>query len=135
MSSTFAAVGRFGSDPETISTKTGTLITSFSFAVPHRFGKDVSWVRVKTFSQKTGNFIGQYFKKGSQAFITGELQVRDWKAADGKKGTSVEVLLDAINFAGSGGGNQKGADDHPTKGWQGSEQVDAGGSVDDDLPF
>lgn len=93
-------MGRLARDPELRRTNTGKSVTSFTIAVDN-FGKDsgasfipcVAW-------QQTGEFINNYFLKGSQIAVEGRLQSRQYETKDGRKQTAVELVVSQAHFCG-----------------------------------
>ena len=101
-------VGRLTKDPELRYTQSGTAVTSFTLAVNRRFSKEkeadvincVEW-------QKTGEFVAEYFKKGSALGLEGRLQVRTYDSENGQKHWVTEVVAEQVEFVerkGSGSG-------------------------------
>ena len=101
-------VGRLTKDPELRYTQSGTAVTSFTLAVNRRFSKEkeadfincVAW-------QKTGEFLAEYFKKGSALGLEGRLQVRTYDSENGQKHWVTEVVAEQVEFVerkGSGSG-------------------------------
>ena len=101
-------VGRLTKDPELRYTQSGTAVTSFTLAVNRRFSKEkeadfincVAW-------QKTGEFVAEYFKKGSALGLEGRLQVRTYDSENGQKHWVTEVVSEQVEFVerkGSGSG-------------------------------
>ena len=93
-------IGRLARDPEMRRTNTGKAVTSFTIAVDN-FGKDsgASFVPCVAWEQK-GEFVNNYFLKGSQIAVRGRLQSRQYETKDGKKQTASEVVVDEVNFCG-----------------------------------
>lgn len=92
-------MGRLTKDPELRYTQNSTPVASFTLAVDRDFQKDavdfidcVAW-------RKTGEFAGQYFRKGQMVAVTGSLQSRQWTDRDGNKRTSWEVNVEHAYFA------------------------------------
>ena len=101
-------VGRLTKDPALRYTQSGTAVTSFTLAVNRRFSKEkeadfincVAW-------QKTGEFVAEYFKKGSALGLEGRLQVRTYDSENGQKHWVTEVVAEQVEFVerkGSGSG-------------------------------
>lgn len=92
-------VGRLTKDPELRYTQSGTAVTSFTLAVNRRFSKEkeadfincVAW-------QKTGEFVAEYFKKGSALGLEGRLQVRTYDSENGQKHWVTEVVAEQVEF-------------------------------------
>lgn len=92
--------GRFVRDPELRRTTTGNAVVSFTLAVDKQ-GRDagasfldfVAW-------DKTGEFISNYFTKGSPIVVEGRLESRQYEAKDGQKRTATEVVVTQAHFYG-----------------------------------
>ena len=92
-------MGRLVSDPELRRTTTGKAVTSFTIACD-KPGKDsgasfipcVAW-------EKTGEFIDNYFTKGSPIAVEGRLESRQYEK-DGQKRTVLEVVVSQAHFCG-----------------------------------
>lgn len=93
-------IGRLARDPEMRRTGTGKAVTSFTIAVDN-FGKDsgASFIPCVAWEQK-GEFVNNYFSKGSQIAVRGRLQSRQYETKDGRKQTAIEVVVDEANFCG-----------------------------------
>lgn len=103
-------LGFLGKDPELRSTQSGTSVCNFSLATNERW-KDrngetherVEWSRIIAWG-KTGEAAAKYLKKGSQTFIEGRLQTREWEDKEGNKRQTTEVIADRVVFLGGGKG-------------------------------
>lgn len=93
-------MGRFVRDPELRRTNTGKAVVSFTVAVDN-FGKDngASFISCVAWD-KTGEFIDNYFLKGSQIVVEGRLQTRQYENKDGKKQTVTELVVTQAHFCG-----------------------------------
>ena len=93
-------MGRLTANPELRRTTTGKAVVSFSIACD-KPGKDsgasfipcVAW-------EKTGEFINQYFSKGSAIVLEGRIESRQYEAKDGQKRTVVELVASQAHFCG-----------------------------------
>jgi single-strand DNA-binding protein len=93
-------VGTCGQDPETRYTPGGTAITNLSLATSEKWkdkqtGQMVEkpeWHRVSLFG-KVAEIAGEYLRKGSQVYIEGKLQTREWEK-DGIKRYTTEIIVD-----------------------------------------
>lgn len=100
MSNVISFVGTLGKDSVMKTVGTGAVI-EFNAANNVGFGdkKTTNWFKcnywVKPDSKMTDMLL-----KGSKVFVSGELNIREWEK-DGKKGTSVEVRVNALDFVGS----------------------------------
>lgn len=97
-------VGRLTQDPDLKTTQSGKTVTAFTLAVDRDFkSKDgerscdfipcVAW-------RNTAEFICRYFRKGSQAAVSGALQSRKYQDKDGTSRTAYEVVVNSIYFSG-----------------------------------
>lgn len=93
-------VGTCGQDPETRYLPNGNAVTNLSLATSEQWtdkqtGQKVEkteWHRVSLFG-KVAEIAGEYLRKGSQIYIEGKLQTREWEK-DGVKRYTTEVLVD-----------------------------------------
>ena len=97
-------IGNLGRDPEMRYTAQGIPVTTFSLATSRPFTdgngerqSETTWFNIITWRQLAEN-CNQYLQKGRRAFVEGRLQVRNWEANDGRKGTSVEIVADVVRF-------------------------------------
>lgn len=111
--------------PEVRNTSSGKAYARLGIAVNRPFSRDkdavdffnlVAW-------DKTAEFIGKYFSKGSRILIEGRLQTSKYKGKDGNEVTSTDIVIENVEFAG-GGGKAKPKDNFD------GESID-----DDDIPF
>ncbi|WP_341796182.1 MULTISPECIES: single-stranded DNA-binding protein [unclassified Pseudomonas] len=93
-------VGTCGQDPEVRYLPNGNAVTNLSLATSEqwtdkRSGERVErteWHRVSLFG-KVAEIAGEYLRKGSQCYIEGKLQTREWEK-DGIKRYATEVHVD-----------------------------------------
>ena len=93
-------MGRLTRDPELRRTNSGKAVVSFDIACD-KPGKDsgasfipcVAW-------EKTGEFINQYFSKGSAIAVEGRLESRQYETKEGQKRTVLEVVVSQAHFCG-----------------------------------
>lgn len=93
-------MGSLTKNPELRRTTTGKAVCSFDIACD-KPGKDngasfipcVAW-------EKTGEFINQYFSKGSAIVVEGRLESRQYDSKDGLKRTVLEVVVSQAHFCG-----------------------------------
>ncbi|UTW06490.1 single-stranded DNA-binding protein [Pseudomonas benzenivorans] len=93
-------VGTCGQDPETRYLPSGNAVTNLSLATSEQWtdkqtGQKVEkteWHRVSLFG-KVAEIAGEYLRKGSQVYIEGKLQTREWEK-DGVKRYTTEVIVD-----------------------------------------
>ncbi|QLG96622.1 single-stranded DNA-binding protein (plasmid) [Pseudomonas yamanorum] len=93
-------VGSCGQDPELRYTPNGKAVINLSLATSEQWtdkqtGQKVEkteWHRVVLFD-KVAEIAGQYVRKGTQVYIEGKLQTREWEK-DGIKRYATEVHVD-----------------------------------------
>lgn len=99
-------LGRLGQDVELKYTQKGMSVASFPFATQKKWYKDgkqqekTEWHRIVVWG-KLAELCDQYLKKGSQAFIEGEITTRQWEANDGSKRYTTEINASSIQFLNS----------------------------------
>ena len=102
-----AIMGRLVADPELRTTPAGANVCQFRIACDRDFAKQgaqrqadfidiVAW-------RSQADFVSRYFQKGSLIAIKGRVQTNSYKDKNGNNRTSVAVVADTINFAGSKG--------------------------------
>ena len=88
-------------------------VLNFSLAVDRKGSKEkvtdffniIAW-------NKTAEFIQKYFRKGQQIAISGRLQSRNWTDNNGQKRSTVEVIVEEVDFAGATGKKQEQTNDN-----------------------
>jgi len=154
-------IGRLGGEPEPKRTPSGKSVLNITLATSEYYkGKDGSkqerteWHRV-VFWERTADIVAQYCRKGSQLFVEGSLQTREWQDKDGNKRYTTEIVGRNIQLLdpkgqGQGGGYQAGTDkpsNYPANSAYGTSappqaetkafkvQEDKEDFVEDDIPF
>ena len=134
-------IGRLGKDPEMKSMPNGTAITNFSIATSEEWKDKLTgekkekteWHRVVTF-RRLAEVCGEWLGKGSQVYIEGRLQTREWEK-DGVKRYTTEIVADKMQMLGGKGDRR----DEPARVAvpQGDYQNNRGpdGYKDDSIPF
>lgn len=150
-------VGTLGQDPETRYMPNGNAVTNVSLATSESWkDKDsgqqqerTEWHRVVLFG-KVAEIAGEYARKGSQIYIEGRLQTREWEK-DGVKRYTTEIVVDMRGTMQLLGGKQEGGSNSRPQGSQNqnsrpqqnnrqpnnnqpAQQPDYD-SFDDDIPF
>ena len=143
-------VGRLGRDPETRYTGAGQAVCNFSIATDETFKdrsgerqKRTEWHKIVVWG-KQAEIAQQYLKKGSQIYLEGRIQSREWTDKEGQKRTSFEIVASNFRMLGSrsdsmGGGGARtsapaGDFDHEAPAPLGDDQ--SGPEVtDEDIPF
>ena len=132
-------IGNLGGDPELRSTPGGTSVASFTLATNESWtDKDgakqerTEWHRVVAWS-RLAEICGQYLRKGSQVYIEGRLQTREWEDKQGNKRKTTEIVARDMQMLGA-----RNQDDGARSQAGGGTPEFAAETVkieDDDLPF
>jgi len=93
-------IGNVGGDPETRYMPNGNAVTNITLATTDSWKDKQSgqvqerteWHRVVLFG-KVAEIAGEYLRKGSQVYIEGRLQTREWEK-DGVKRYTTEIVVD-----------------------------------------
>lgn len=127
-------IGRLGADPEVRYTQANTAIANFNVATTDKYRdangetvENTEWHRIVAWG-KLAEFCQKFMKKGSQVFIEGPIQTRQWEDKEGQKRYTTEIkalTIQLLDSKGDGSGAKPSSPSGPT--------LDPGG--DDDLPF
>lgn len=93
--------GRLTKDINLLFSQSGTPYTSFIVAV-NRYSKDkdlTDFILCTAFS-KTAEFISEYFRKGQEILIKGNVKVDSYEK-DGNKITRQYIIVENVEFVGS----------------------------------
>lgn len=98
-------MGRLTKDPELRRTGSGVACANFTVAVDRDFKnnngeKETDFIDCVAWRQ-TGEFVSNYFSKGSMAVVSGRLQIRSWTDKDGNKRKTAEIVADNVYFGDS----------------------------------
>jgi single-strand DNA-binding protein len=149
-------VGTCGQDPEVRYMPNGNAVTNLSLATSEVWNdkqtgekkEKTEWHRVSLFG-KVAEIAGEYLKKGSQVYIEGKLQTREWEK-DGIKRYTTEIVVDmqgTMQLLGGkpqdGGGSRPQGQNQQRPQQQNSRPQQAPApdnnpqydSFDDDIPF
>ncbi len=148
-------IGNLGADPEMRFTASGQAVATFNVAVNRRYQtrdgerrEETEWVRCVAWA-RLAETTSQYLTKGSQVYLEGRLQTRQWEDREGQRRYTTEVVASDVQFldrrGGGGGGGDFGGG--PDGGSDGGFDAPAGAAGDggdgpgapdidpDDLPF
>jgi single-strand DNA-binding protein len=112
-------IGNVGGDPETRYLPNGNAVTNITLATTDSW-KDkqtgqqqerTEWHRVVFFG-RLAEIAGEYLRKGSQCYVEGRLQTREWEK-DGVKRYTTEIVVDiggTLQLLGGRGGNNEGGE-------------------------
>jgi single-strand DNA-binding protein len=132
-------VGRLTKNPELRKSASGNSFASFTVAVDNRTkpgeAKTASFINCVAFGNTADN-LAKYTRKGSLVGVEGRLQQSNYETKDGRKGSSLDILCDSVQFLETR--QQATSQDYtPTLEPQTNDNknLDAIDIVDDDLPF
>lgn len=140
-------IGNLGQDPEVRYTQSNTAVATMSIATNERFKNSngewqerTEWHRVVAWG-RLAEIVQQYVKKGSQVYVEGPIQTRQWEDQQGQKRYTTEIKALTLKMLDSRNENNMTVDrsnSQETSAPQ-SQPVDLNdGSLDDlddDLPF
>lgn len=98
-------LGRLGGDPEVKTIASGTAVCNFTVATSETFNNSsgekqekTEWHRVVAWG-KLAEICGKYLRKGSQVYVEGKLQTRNWEdPKSGEKRYSTEILISEMQM-------------------------------------
>ncbi|MCP4133320.1 MAG: single-stranded DNA-binding protein, partial [bacterium] len=133
---------RLTRDPEIRYTQSGTGVANFSIATNRTYVQGGEKKELASFFNcvawsKLGELIVQYCKKGQRIGVEGRLQQRSWEDQQGNKRSTVEIVVENVQFLspkGEGTGMHTDMPSQATDIPNGPEMVDNPFS-DDDIPF
>lgn len=102
-------LGNLGQDPDLRYLPDGRAVTNLSIACSERWKdkntgelkENTEWIRAVSFG-KRAEVIAEYFKKGSQIYVSGKMRTRSYEK-DGVKHYATEIVIDNFQFIGSRG--------------------------------
>lgn len=136
-------VGTLGQDPEVKYLTNGNAVCNLSLATSEQW-KDkqtgekkekTEWHRVVMFG-KVAEIAGEYCRKGSQVYIEGKLETREWEK-DGVKRYTTEIKVDMQGTMQLLGGKPEGGSSQPKPQQQSrpSPQPVPDDDLDSQIPF
>lgn len=103
----FLGIGNMGADPEIRYLPDGKAVANFRIAISETWKdkdevkqKKVEWVSIVAFG-KLAEICGEYLKKGSQIYVEGKLQTRQWEDKDKNKRYTTEVVASVMQMLGT----------------------------------
>lgn len=93
--------GRLTADPEMRKTNNAVPVANFTVAVHRTFNRNETDFFRCTAWRATAEFVNQYFKKGQEILLNGEMQCNVWEDEDGVKHSSWAVQVENVEFCGS----------------------------------
>jgi single-strand DNA-binding protein len=134
-------VGNLGTDPDAQSTPNGTTVVNFSVATNRVWYDDrdnkqqeVEWHDIVVFGNQAEN-CAQYLSKGSQVYIEGRIQTREWEDNDGNTRYSTEIVANDVQFLSDGGDGGSQPSPEPRGDFGGGSSSGGGGGGGDSEAF
>jgi single-strand DNA-binding protein len=99
-------IGNLGNDPESINTKSDTIMTTFSLATNENYTKngdrvsETQWHRCKAFGKKAESIM-KYAKKGIQMAVEGQIKYDRYTDKNGVERLSVDIIVSDFMLLGS----------------------------------
>lgn len=136
-------VGNMGKDPESRFTAAGMQIVNITVATTKRVKKGeewedkTEWHNCVAFNNKA-HAIAEYSKKGTKAYVEGELSTSSWTTETGEKKYKTEIIINVFKVL--SGGKEREQNQAPQQNNQKLPPVNdqrTGGNEDliSDLPF
>lgn len=129
-------IGNLGGPPEVRYTPSGRAVASFRIATSEQWtSKDgekesrTEWHRIVAWG-RLGEICGEYLRKGSQVYIEGKLQTRQWDDKEGNKRYTTEIVAQTMQMLGSAG--KAGTASTPEEKFPTEEPISI---PEDDIPF
>jgi len=126
-------VGNLGADPEMKEAKNGSTIATISVATSESWTdkqgqkqEKTEWHRV-VFFNNLAKIVGEYLAKGSQIYVEGRIQYRQYQAEDGSTRYSTEIMGDKMQMIGAKTPTQVNQ--------EGIKAAQADPNIDDKIPF
>ena len=97
-------IGRLGQDPEIRYTQSGSAVANVTIATNDYWTdkQDEKQERTEWHSlvlwERIADLAQSYLKKGSQVYVEGRLQTRDWEDQQGQKHYKTEVVVTTMQF-------------------------------------
>lgn len=125
-------IGKLGKDPELRYSKSGMAVVNFSVAVGKKSKgeEQTTWFRCVAFD-KSAELISQYFVKGNEIHIVGEMKFDSYEDKNGTKVNTADLIVNQFTFL-SGNKSEKKA---PPSRNSNDAPPASDGFIDDDLPF
>lgn len=93
--------GRLCADPELRETNGGVALCNFTVAVDRAYNREETDFFRCTAWRKTAEFVKQYFAKGQEILLTGEMRCDIWEDEDGETRSAWGLQVEKVEFCGS----------------------------------
>ncbi|MBL0928555.1 MAG: single-stranded DNA-binding protein [Alphaproteobacteria bacterium] len=138
-------MGNLGRDPEIRTLENGTKVANLSVATSETWRDKNSgerqertqWHRVVVWNENLIKVIESYAKKGMKVYIEGQNETRKWTDNDGKDRYVTEIVLNRYRgeFTMVDRPDAPDSSEGDPRPPGGGKSKDAGGPIDDDIPF
>lgn len=96
--------GRLTKDPEVRITQSGVPVLGFTVAWSEKFKESETKCFLPCQAWRaTADFIGKYFKKGSQIIVEGNLETNEWTDNEGNNKSIIRLNVQKAHFCGAKG--------------------------------
>ena len=142
-------LGHVGQDPEKRVMSGGDSVANISIATTEKWTdkqgskqSKTEWHKLVLYS-KLADLADQYLKKGSQVYIEGKLQTREWLNKDNQKQYTTEIVVREMKFVSGGKSQQQNQQpaQQPSQGYQTlpaqppQNQAPQDDFIEDSIPF
>ena len=127
-------IGRLGQNPDLKSLPSGDPVCNFSVACGWKSKKaeGTEWINAVAFN-RLAEICGEYLKKGSKVFISGQLRTRKWQDKEGNDKYKTEVVIRDMQMLDSKKDSQQLSEGQASQQFQ--APAPAGGELNDEIPF
>lgn len=135
-------IGNLGKDPETRFMSNGDAVANITLATTETW-KDkngekqekTEWHRI-VFYRKLAEIAGQYLRKGSQVYVEGRIETKQWTDKNGVERYTTDIIATDLKMLGSKGGSvQQDADSSASNRSTQSRGANGFADMEDDIPF
>lgn len=135
-------VGNLTKDPEQRFMSNGDCVTNVTVATSQQLKdqngekKEKSEFHRVTFYRKLAEIAGQYLRKGSQAYVEGRIETKQWTDKNGVERYTTKIIATEMKMLGSKGGSVSQYADSPAANRSTRARSASGfDDMEDDIPF
>lgn len=136
-------IGHLGRDPEIRSTQNGMRIANLSLATSESWRdkgsgdrkEKTEWHRVSVMNESLVTVAEKYLRKGSQVYVEGQLQTRQWNDKEGATRYTTEIILSKFRGVLTMLGAKEVGSDEPAAAPQPRGAAPLAADLDDEIPF
>lgn len=131
--------GRITNDIELKQTQSGVSVCNFNVAVDRSYTKQGEEKQTDFFTvvcwRGLAELVSNYFHKGKEILVSGEMQSRKWTDNDGNNRTSWEIMASTVDFCGSKSSGDSNSSPAPSTPYGKNTTAFSQPAEDGDLPF